>query len=133
MTGLLESIVWMTLNVYFEGRGESVRGQMDIVHVVHNRSELRNLSIKGVITQSKQFSWVNKDASVQRLVNNTSLVYDMIRCLKSVYLAEAERIKGDNRRMIDHYFNPDKVLPSWASKLTYCYDEGNHRFFTSVK
>lgn len=129
----LDALVWMTLNVYFEARGEGLRGKMDIVHVVHNRSEIRKQTVVEVITASKQFSWVNKDASVQRLVNNTSLVYDMIKCVKAVYLAEAERIRGENRGMIDHYFNPNKVMPKWADKLTYVHDEGNHRFFTSER
>ena len=122
----------MILNVYFEARGEPVRGQMDVVHVVHNRADLRNLSIKGVITQSKQFSWVNAGAQVQDIFRNTHLVRDLINCTNAVWLAEAERIKGDNRDMIDHYFNPHLVMPVWAAKLRYVREEGDHIWFSSV-
>ena len=131
MMGLIESFIWLTLNVYFEARGESVRGQMDVVHVVHNRVQFRKMTVKGVITQSKQFSWVNKDATVQRLVNNTGLVYDLTKCIKSIYLAEAERIEFKSRDGIDHYFNPEKVLPSWAKDLRFVRREGNHDFYSS--
>ena len=133
MTGFIEAIVWMTLNVYFEGRGEPIRGQMDIVHVVQNRAEIRKQSVKEVITASKQFSWVNKDATVQRLVNNTSLVYDLIRCINSVYMAQAERVSGGSRDDIDHYFNPHVVMPVWAKRLRHVRDVGNHAFYSSIQ
>lgn len=132
MVNFIEAVMWMTLNVYFEARGEEQRGMMDVVHVVHNRCQIRKMTVPEVIKQSNQFSWVNKNAEVQRLVNNTSLVYDLIRCIKAVYLAEAERLQGDNRGMIDHYFNPNRVLPSWAKKLKHVRDVGNHTFYTSI-
>ena len=133
MVGLIESIVWMTLNVYFEARGEPLRGKMDIVHVVHNRARLRKQTIKEVITASKQFSWVNPDAKVQDIMSNEGLVMDLIRCAKAVYLAEQERLHWEDRGMIDHYFNPGVVVPPWAAGLRYVREVKNHAFYTSEK
>ncbi len=55
--GFVESLLWLSLNVYHESRGEPEIGQLAVAHVTLNRALEDNKSVADVILAPNQFSW----------------------------------------------------------------------------
>ena len=60
---MIGNILWLALCIYFEGRGEPKEGQLAIGHVIMNRVERRDASIKDIVKAPWQFSWLNPGAT----------------------------------------------------------------------
>ncbi|MFA5429122.1 MAG: cell wall hydrolase [Sulfurimonas sp.] len=125
-TQWIEWLFWLTINLYFEARGESREGQVAICHVVLNRAARRGQSVDTVIRASKQFSWYN-EGIVPMITEPTEL----IKCAASVMAAFGERMQGKTLWGSDHYFNPNVVRPPWAAKMARTCLIGNHEFYRS--
>lgn len=121
-----EEKFWMSVNIYHEARGESSAGKIAVGQVVLNRAKKRKQSIKDVILASKQFSWHNGN----KLPSITDYE-SFILCMAAVDELITARIFGDFLDGADHYFNPNIVLPSWAKKMTFIMQIGNHSFYRS--
>jgi spore germination cell wall hydrolase CwlJ-like protein len=122
----------LTDNIYFESRGESVRGQMAVALVTLNRkfSDKYPDTICEVVYEQRnsskcQFSWVCKNES-----------YKKVRDIKS-YLASiaiAEMIIANYDHDIDltyganHYHEID-IKPFWASADKVTTVIGKHKFY----
>ena len=52
----LEGLLWLTLNVYHEARGEPEVGQLAVAHVTLNRAMEERTSIAEVVRKPYQFS-----------------------------------------------------------------------------
>jgi spore germination cell wall hydrolase CwlJ-like protein len=118
---------WMAVNIYHEARGESNAGRIAVGQVVLNRVDKRKQSIKDVILASQQFSWHNGN-KFPPITEYESF----ISCMESV--DELIKTREEFKNFFygaDHYFNPDKVLPSWAKKMTFIMKIGNHSFYRS--
>ena len=57
MLSFLEGLLWLTLNVYHEARGEPEIGQLAVAHVTLNRAMEEHKSIAEVVREPYQFSW----------------------------------------------------------------------------
>ena len=57
---LAAAIYCLTLNVYFEARGEPIIGQYAVAHVTINRAKEKQQSICKTVTDPYQFSWTIK-------------------------------------------------------------------------
>ena len=128
MLDLISSVVWLTLNVYFEARGEPMEGKVAVVHVVKNRCHQRGQSVVKVITASKQFSWVEADGITQRAISNINLVRDLISCLTAVWIAGAERLRGHTLGGANHYHSVT-VDPYWNDNMKLVDRIGRHKFY----
>lgn len=122
----VEWLFWLTINLYFEARGESHEGRIAICHVVLNRAHRRNQTVEQVIRAAKQFSWYNGGE-----VPAIKYPMELIKCASSVVAAFGERLQGKNLFGSDHYFNPSIVRPPWAAKMTRTCTVGNHEFYRS--
>ena len=117
---LIEGLLWLTLNVYHEGRSEPQVGQVAIVNVTLNRAKEQNLPIKDVVTQPYQFSWTkNKNSYVPQDTRA------FLQCPQSVYIALQNT---DITQGATHY-HLDTVNPDWASHFTYIDQFGSHKFY----
>ena len=117
---LLEGLLWLTLNVYYEARSEPQVGQVAVAHVTLNRAWARNIPIKQAVTQAGQFSWLSQRES---LVPNDPKAF--LACFHSVYIALAsEDITGGAT-----HFHTKYVTPSWAGDYRYITSYGAHRFY----
>lgn len=119
------SLKCLALNIYHECRGESRIGQVGVGMVTLNRvkSGLFQPTVCGVVYAQSQFSWTSDnltDIPKQGPVWNETLE------LAKLILAGK---KTDPTQNASHYFNPHKVQPVWASRLTYTVTLGNHKFF----
>ncbi len=117
---LFEAILWLTLNIYHEARSESVGGQKAVAHVVFNRVKNRNLSVKEVVQQPKQFSWIHLK---KKYTPNEWGAF--VECIKIVLEVIDE---PDFTGGATHY-HLGTVYPKWAPKMTYLGKYGSHLFY----
>jgi len=122
----IDWLFWLTINLYFEARGESNEGRIAICHVVLNRAQRRKQDVEEVIRASQQFSWYN-GGSIPAIKSPQ----EMIKCAVSVVDAFAERLTGFTLHGADHYFNPSVVRPPWAASMALVKKIGNHEFYRS--
>jgi N-acetylmuramoyl-L-alanine amidase len=119
-----EHMFWIAVNIYHEARGECLEGQIAIGHVVINRCLKHSVTVKEVILAPWQFSWHNE--------NSYPAIDDYQALSHCLNVAEAiinERLSGKDLWRADHYFNPGKVLPKWASGMKLIKRIGNHDFY----
>lgn len=118
-TFLLADVAWCEAST--QGRV----GKLAVMDVVLNRvidPRFPN-SIEEVITQKWAFECITRDVPIQRNSNTYKQAFELAQ---KKLLGEAPRITHAT-----HYFNPNKVNPSWANspQMTYLGDIGSHRFY----
>lgn len=123
---MIESLFWLTTCIYFEARGEPVRGQVAVAHVILNRAEKRGKSVKEIILQPYQFSWANKGGRPPIQDYNA-----FIKCMKSAKSALIQRMNGKTLDHCDHYHATWIEPPSWASEMQQVHTIGQHIFYRS--
>ena len=116
----LEGLLWLTLNVYHEGRSEPQIGQIAIAQVTLNRATEQNTTIKDIVTQSRQFSWTNNR---QSLIPNEPSAF--LQCLESVYMA----LKTEDITQGATHFHATSVHPAWAADFIFVNKFGSHKFY----
>jgi N-acetylmuramoyl-L-alanine amidase len=117
---LLEGLLWLTLNVYHEGRSEPQIGQVAIAHVTLNRAFEKQLPVKDVVKQPYQFSWTFQKQSY--LPNDPDA---FLKCLNSVFIA----LKSPDFTSGATHYHLESVSPNWASDYTYVAQYGSHKFY----
>lgn len=123
---LMEGILWLALNIYFEARNQPVKGQYAIAHVTLNRAAQDNKSIKEVVLEPGQFSWVkNKHRNMR-----ASKIYvgEKDAFSKAVQVALSAYVTPDPTNGATHY-HASYVRPKWASKLKRKTRIGQHIFY----
>ncbi len=137
-----DETVLMAMNIYAEARGESDEGKSAVGQVVYNRVNGRQSngkavtwwgsSIKGVITKSKQFSWLNNRSS--REYKNALNPTETAMWEKSYQIAQmtvsgggTANISKSNGVVADSYC---ANTPSWATADKYITKIGHHKFYT---
>ena len=123
---LMEGILWLALNIYFEARNQPVKGQYAVAHVTLNRAAQVNKSIKEVVLEPGQFSWVkNKHRNMR-----ASKIYvgEKDAFSKAVQVALSAYVTPDPTNGATHY-HASYVRPKWASKLKRKTRIGQHIFY----
>ena len=117
---LLEGILWLTLNVYHEARSEPQIGQVAVAHVTLNRALEKQLTVKDVVKQPYQFSWIKQKKSY--IPNDMDA---FLKCMRSVYIALQSQ---DFTHGATHY-HLETITPEWVSDYTYINQYGSHKFY----
>lgn len=117
---ILEGLLWLTLNVYHEARSEPQVAQVAVALVTMNRAAEKNLQIKEVIQQPRQFSWISRKDSY--FPDDPKA---FLQCMQSVYLALQTQ---DFTQGATHY-HLDSVEPSWTAEYTFLDQYGSHKFY----
>lgn len=118
---LLESVLWLTMNVYHEARGENLKGQMAVVYVTLNRSKKRNKTVKEVILEPYQFSWTLRDKETWMPKDTKTFM----KCMASVYKAlDSEDFTGGAT-----FYHNQTVKPKWRHSFKYVGMYGTHSFY----
>jgi hypothetical protein len=134
----------LTLAVYGEARGESIKGKIAVMNVIRNRTE--NIRRYGnidyayrsvyhaVILKKYQFSCFNEGNVNRKLLEKIALDFD--RYLKKdlvlheiFTLVKAKDYIMDIVYGANHYFSRYIEPPSWAKHMKYCCSVDNHLFF----
>jgi len=122
---MTESVFWLAVNLYHEGRGEPEEGQRAICHVVLNRAAKRGMSVKDVVLQPYQFSWHNGNKFPP-----IGEYHALLNCLDIAEDIELDRQEGiDPVRGADHYFADYIEPPEWSKDMTEICKIGRHTFF----
>lgn len=123
---LMEGILWLALNIYFEARNQPVKGQYAVAHVTLNRAAQGNKSIKEVVLEPGQFSWVKNNHRNMR----ASKIYvgEKDAFSKAVQIALSAYVTPDPTNGATHY-HASYVRPKWASKLKRKTKIGQHIFY----
>lgn len=128
----------MTATLWMEARGEPDEGIQAVANVILNRYKSKKwfakidgvASIANVCLKEKQFSCWNKgDQCDTKLpeANHQSLQWK--KCAEFATMA-ANDVLPDITGGADHYFAVSmKKAPSWAAKMKFLCQIGNHRFY----
>jgi hypothetical protein len=114
-------------NVYYESRGEPLRGQFAVANVTINRlNEGYAGSVCGVVKQGCQFSWVCEPFFTSKLLTlkHTSLYNDILDLSVEIFL-NYDKLVDVTRGAT--YYHADYVNPGW--KLPKTTVIGRHIFY----
>ena len=118
---IISSILWLTLNVYHEVRGEEFLAQVAVAHVTINRARSRHLSVKDTVLQDHQFSWT--DMPKKKWFPRDLVAFWL--CLESVTTAAAGHDFTGGATFYHNY----RIKPYWAASLEPVGLIGNHIFY----
>lgn len=115
----MTAIMWLALNVYHESRSESLLAQIAVAQVTINRSVNRNMTIKEVVNQPFQFSWVHTG----KLIPNDWDAYAF--SIKVAVLAyDMPDVTGNAT-----HFHLCNQIPAWTNTLEFTRALGAHCFY----
>jgi N-acetylmuramoyl-L-alanine amidase len=107
----------LTDNVYYEARGESIRGMLLVAKTTINRAKNPNYphDICKVVYQDKQFSW-----TATKQPKPDPLLYKK---------AEQIALQAQTFKSSALYFHNQTVQPAWAKYKVIVAQEGHHTFY----
>lgn len=121
--------------IYFEARGEPFVGQVAVAqNIMHRVDSLRFLnSIEEVVHEKRRSKRTGKKVCMYSYFcdgESDKMVDEVAKkeAFRVANLVIREEIP-DLIRGADHYFNPNLVLPSWASKMKFIVRIGDHVFY----
>jgi Cell wall hydrolyses involved in spore germination len=118
--GFVESLLWLSLNIYHESRGEPEIGQLAVAHVTLNRAMEENKSISDIILAPNQFSWTFQKKNYVPMEINP-LQTSLRVALKA--MATQDFTNGST------YYHHISVDPKWAANKAYTGRYGAHKFY----
>ncbi len=116
----VESLLWLTLNVYHEARGEPKIGQLAVAHVTLNRAREERKTVAEIVKEPKQFSWTQQKKSPATL-ELTPLQDSLHVALKAMTTPD---FTGGATYFHRHDLNPD-----WTANMTFTARYGSHKFY----
>jgi spore germination cell wall hydrolase CwlJ-like protein len=105
-------------NIYFEARGEPLRGRFAVARVTLNRAADRSKSICEVVYEKHQFSWTAK--------KGLHKIYESEAYKQAVEIAYSSRLFHEPF----YYFHSIKVSPYWAKHFPKLERINNHVFYS---
>lgn len=119
-----ENILWITQkefkcladNVYYEARGEPLRGQIAVARVTLNRAEDKRTDVCSVVYAKYQFSWTLKKPKPIK----DAKAYEVAK--QAAWLAKDDSLPA-------YYFHNKHVKPLWRLAFTKLETIGNHIFY----
>ncbi|WP_028584404.1 cell wall hydrolase [Desulfogranum mediterraneum] len=116
----LEGLLWLTLNIYHEARGEPEIGQLAVAHVTLNRAIIRQKSVAEIVRAPYQFSWTQQKRSYLPTEIN-AFQQSLSMALKA--LTTPDFTQGST------YYHHLRVNPHWAADMTFVARYGSHKFY----
>lgn len=115
-TGLL----FLTLNIYHEARGEDEMAKLAVAHVTWNRVHDRKQNLKEVVMSPYQFSWTHQLDNY--IPDDVKAFNDCMRIAK-LSLFSIDFTGGAT------YYHHERVNPYWAKEFIYLGQWGKHKFY----
>lgn len=115
-------------NLYFEARGEGLRGMLAVGYVTLNRVKDKRFpsSICNVVYQPSQFSWTN----YKHAVTDKKAFEDAYKVATSILYETDATLFDFTHGSI--YFHSTYVKPFWSYKFVKVTQVGNHIFYRDV-
>lgn len=127
-----QDVNWLALNIYHEARGESLPGMYAVGIVTMNRvnDEKYPKTVKGVITQKNQFSWVkDKHSDKAKEVQSYEIARNVAKNIlannrkDATYVSVKRKLKGAT------YYHANYIRPSWSRQKTLVTKIDHHLFY----
>lgn len=126
MFSLEVALLCLSLNVYFEARGEPDKAQLAVALVTVNRAKKYNKNLCEVVFEPRQFSWTN-NSNVHLEPNTNSPAWKRARKIAEQALT-AKDFTGGAR-----WFHREDVFPKWRKNLEFVGKYGKHLFYKERK
>jgi len=105
------ALLWLTLNIYHESRGQPDMQQMAVAHVTINRANESGETIKEVVKKRAQFSWrLDRKKRAEEPWKTDPEVF--LKC----GLNAVRALHGPDFTNGSTYFHETRVRPKWAKK-----------------
>lgn len=117
------ALLCTALAVYHEARGESLKSQEAVAHVVNNRAKQQNKSTCAIVKAKGQFPWHGKKGKPQA---------------KDAAWRKAQQVAKHAARQRDPtqgatHFHHVKVKPDWSRKMQRTGKIGSHTYYRTRK
>ena len=125
----METIVlWLSLALFYEARGEPIQCQIDVARVILERSRLSGNSVQGVILSPGQFPWVN-DVFQGQVLRPESRPNRQSAAWMQVEQSAIKSLYQDDMIKATHFHATYIDKPKSWSKLVKTHQCGNHIFY----
>ena len=125
----METIVlWLSLALFYEARGEPIQCQIDVSRVILERSRLSGNSVQDVILSPNQFPWV-KDVFQGTTLKPESRPNRDGMAWKQVEQSAIRSLYIDDTIKATHFHAKSISKPVSWSKLAVTHECGNHIFY----
>ena len=125
----METIVlWLSLALFYEARGEPVQCQIDVARVILERSRLSGTSVQDVILSPNQFPWV-KDVFRGDIIKPESRPNRQSAAWLQVEQSAIKSLYQDDWTKATHFHATYISKPASWSKLSVTHKCGNHIFY----
>jgi spore germination cell wall hydrolase CwlJ-like protein len=113
--------------VYFEARGEPLKGQLAVAEVVLNRVASKRYpdTICGVVVQPWQFSFVNRTGRIPQADRSSQAWHNAVAIARIAQAGTADAVDSDVL-----WYHADYVSPSWGRRLARQDKIGLHIFYS---
>lgn len=122
---LTSEIDCLTKNIYYESRGEPIRGQKSVAQVTLNRVKSKGYpsSICHVVYQPNQFSWTKNKRKI-KLENSMNGAYNIAN--DALVMGVADKMLEKNNAL---FFHTISVNPIWSKTKKRIETIGHHIFY----
>lgn len=134
-----EDVMCMSMNIYFEARGESLAGKIAVANVIMNRLETREYPdrICSVIRQDQQFSWYRRGGAARVVLYDRqgTVIEQNLEAWAESQMVAVMVMTGkvqDLSQGATHFYNPAKSKPAWRHRYEVVARIGNHVFLNNL-
>lgn len=134
-----QDLYCLAANLYFEARGESLKGQIAVAEVTLNRVKAKQYpnSVCKVVFQRKQFSWTHEQpwAKIQKALNGVEPSKNKLEssAYQQALKTAKTRLKTDLNAILPEdalWYHTVAVNPKWNRKMKKVKSLGKHVFYT---
>ena len=121
-------VLWLSLALFYEARGEPIQCQIDVARVILQRSRQSGMSVQDVILAPGQFPWV-KDVFRGDIIKPESRPNRDGMAWKQVEQSAIKSLYQDDWTRSTHFHATYISKPVSWSKLVKTHQCGNHIFY----
>jgi len=116
------ALICMAVNLFHEGRGEPILGQVAIIHTVRNRAQGKPENVCKVVYAHAQFSWTLNNPGIK--------ASDLKKFDEILHTCVIAWQFSDITSGSDHYHHTS-IKPYWTKKMKRTMQIGQHVFYRS--
>ena len=116
---LISAVFWLSLTIYHEARNQEQLDQLAVAHVVLNRVQQSNSTVKEVVLKDRQFSCFNNGILIPRNFG------EMVGPIQVAVMAKV----GKDFTQGSTYYHEKKSKPIWRHRLSRVGEFGSHIFY----
>lgn len=134
-----EDVMCMSMNIYFEARGEPLAGKIAVANVIINRMETQEYPnrVCAVIKQDRQFSWYKAPGGAAQVVlydRKGAIIEKNLEAWAESQMVAVMVLSGkvqDLSQGATHFYNPQRSRPAWRRHYDVVARIGNHVFLNN--